>query len=222
MKRTAGILMAALLMPGAAQAAFEGRWALKGVGTASCQQYVDARKNADAAYYQFGGWINGYFSAFNQFTDETYDIAPWQGTELLAGLVEGYCQKNPKQPFATSVIAVVKLLMPQRLVVDTQRVAVEPGRSMYKEVVQRLQYKLDRLGFADVPQNGVLDKATRAAILQYQQQKDLEQSGLPDQQTLFRLFIYDPDNPVKKPPPSLPAARLESKPEEPSLDPSAR
>ena len=45
----------------------KGNFAVKGIGTLSCEKFVNAKDTKDSAYMHFGGWIEGYISASNKF-----------------------------------------------------------------------------------------------------------------------------------------------------------
>ena len=102
MTRTAlaGLAVAAavLTVPAAARDA-GGAYAIKGTGQQACADYVQAYAAAErtegASLLLYRGWLEGYLTGFNHFQDETYDLAPWQTTELMLAMLAKHCAGAP-------------------------------------------------------------------------------------------------------------------------------
>ena len=127
-------------------------FAVKGAGLASCSDYIEARRKNTPAFYQFGGWINGYLTALNQTSPETYDLAPWQSSDLLAGVILRNCRENPQQRFVNTVAAMVASLQAQRLLIKSPLVEAHAGETrirIYRAVLRRTQEKLAESGLYD-------------------------------------------------------------------------
>jgi len=184
--------LALALSPNLSDAASpDGKYAAKEAGLESCERYVEERANASDVSHLFVGWLAGYLSAYNRLTPDTVDIAPWQSVELMANLLEGYCQERPEIPFAHAVDALIAGLMPTRLRVPSDRVEVRSGEHalfIYEHVLARAQQALAERGFYDGPVKGVFDDATEKAFDEFQKINGIVQTGLPDQATLFQLF----------------------------------
>lgn len=189
------IALAALLVAGSVHASDEeGRAAVKGAGAASCADFVKERKAESRLYYMFGGWINGYVTAYNQTTADTFDIVPWQSTDLLAGMLDGHCKKNPDQPFIYAVNAMLQSLKGQRLTEKSEVVEVSSGDhsvAIYEAMLRRVQSRLAERDHYNGSVDGVFGPKTAAAIRAYQQAQQLPQTGVPDQKTLVVLMLLD-------------------------------
>jgi len=86
-----------VLLPLTAHAAdLQSRYAVKGAGRANCSLYVKAADEQSKLYPQFVGWLEGYFSAINQFTPDTYDIAPFVDLNVLVNLIWVTAGRIPK------------------------------------------------------------------------------------------------------------------------------
>ena len=180
-----------LLLPArfAPAADADGNFAIKGAGRATCQRYLDERKTRSANYRLFGGWINGYLTAYNQLTDQTFDVAPWEATDTLAAALANFCRQNPEQLFFVGVTRMARALSEARLTENSLMVRTRVGENyVYQEILKRAQRKLKELGHYDGPVDGQFGDATRAAFEAYQTEQSLEASGLPDQFTLLKLF----------------------------------
>ena len=71
-----------------------GRFAVRNAGMATCQQFLDEKAAMSPKFNLYMGWIDGYISAANQFSKETFDFIPWGNSPFLATLVENYCKKK--------------------------------------------------------------------------------------------------------------------------------
>lgn len=187
-----GAILLTLTLVGSAQAADSaGKFAVKGAGITRCNQYLKQVDEKKPEFYAYAGWIEGYLSGVNAYQKETFDIAPWQNTKLLALMLAAHCRKNPDESFAIAVRRMTEALFPQRLREQSELLVARSGDKgirLYRGVVERIQLALaDRGLYAGQP-NGDYDKATREAVLAFQEKEKLEGSGLPDAATLLRLF----------------------------------
>lgn len=179
----------------AAAADREGVFAVEGVGQTACREYVQARQAKSSKYYNYGGWIEGYLSAYNQVSEDTYDITPFEGIDLIAALVNGFCQANPDAPFFQAIASMVRELRVHRLKERSEPITVEAdGKSvkLYTIVLERAQRALKEAGFYDGAIDGAYGPNTRQALEAFQADRGIEQSGLPDQVTLLRLLRSPP------------------------------
>jgi hypothetical protein len=169
----------------------DGRSAVKGVGRAPCSEFVKVRENRAQEYMLFGGWIDGYMTGFNQFAPETYDMAPWESTELLAALLENHCRQNPEESFGRAVVAMHMALREDRLQSFSEMQVLGEGDQrvgVYKETLRQAQSKLKQEGVYSGAPDGIYGPGTKAAFEAYQRKNSLQVTGLPDQPTLLKLF----------------------------------
>lgn len=187
----------ALGWPTAAAAAdAEGRFALKGGGAAPCSAFLRARQEPGVERHLFEGFVDGYITAANQLTPDTFDLVPWQSTALLIEFLGQYCERNPATSFGVAVSRLLAALAPERLRATSRVVGAEAGGSVtpiYEAVLRRAQEALRRRGHAIPPaSDGVFDAATRAAVQRFQRDSRVEATGLLDQRTLFLLLSPPP------------------------------
>lgn len=167
------------------------RFALRGAGLASCEQFLKAMQERQENVLVAGGWIEGYVTAVNKFTADTFDIAPWQSTQALLGLVTRNCERNPQAGFFQVVDSMIKYLMPARLTAQSERVLVESGDTkfyIYRSTMKNVQEKLISLGHLKGGADGQYGPQTKTALEAYQTAQQLEATGVPDQNTLFKLL----------------------------------
>lgn len=186
------LILAALTFSNPIQAADEAEnFAVKGAGLARCNDYIEARRSNAPAFYQFGGWINGYLTALNQLKPETYDLAPWQSSDLLAGVILRNCRENPENRFINTVAAMVDSLNAQRILTKSPFVEAHAGETrirIYQELLRRTQEKLAESGLYQGEPTGLFDQETEDGLRAYQKAGRLIETGLPDQATLLAMF----------------------------------
>ncbi len=192
MKKTA-IALLMCTTPFIAQGADKnGHFAIKGAGTATCERYLEERGKRSEAYYLIAGWLNGYITAANQFSDETYDLVAWQNSKLLNALLETHCKANPKQQIHVAVRAMTEGLRAERLRERSMLVKAKANEEevlLYHETMRRIQTKLANLGFYKGGADGQFGPGTRKALEAFQNKHKLKVTGLPDQTTIYMLLI---------------------------------
>jgi hypothetical protein len=72
-----------------------GLFAIRGAGLLTCHTFVQEREAASDAYVMIGGWLDGYVTAINELSLETFDVTPYESTELLTILINRHCKDNP-------------------------------------------------------------------------------------------------------------------------------
>jgi hypothetical protein len=169
-----------------------GNFAVKGVGQASCQDFINAsrarRQEAGAMLH----WLAGYLAAANQYEADTYDLLSWQNDAYLAQALAGYCIANPKTPFAGAAVQLVRSLRATRLRTSTPlRTIAVPGQAAIRipgEVVRRAKAELRARKFFAGAIDDQVDPAFLQALGQFQAANRLPATSLPDQRTLFALL----------------------------------
>jgi hypothetical protein len=173
----------------------EGQFAIQGRGADRCGAFVDAREARGPELLRYMDWTAGYITAFNQLDDGTVDIVPWQGMDLLATFLAQHCQAHPELSFARAVSEMTKALYGQRLREESAIVSIRTdGGSLpvYDTVVRRMQVALNSLGYYSAEANGKFDEPTRSAIRKFQASEKIKETSLPDQETLYLLFLKAP------------------------------
>lgn len=186
------LALATVAAAGVAGAADEqGNFAIKGAGTATCEQYLSSRDQRSQDFYVYAGWIDGYLTATNRYREGVYDISPWATAQVLTAVVARQCEQNPDTPFHVVVQGLVRELAPQRLEARSELVrfeAEDQGVLIYQEILRRVQAALQRAGHYGAAVDGVPGPQTRAALRRYQRAQGLDVTGLPDQRTLLELL----------------------------------
>jgi len=193
-KYAAALLLGGSLASLAFGADTDGNYAIKGAGNTTCKDFLAARSERGQRYFLYGGWIEGFLSAANLYEQETFDIVPWQNTDVLASALATHCKGRERTPFHIAVSRVMQSQFPDRLKSRSSIVGMESGGqavALYAEVLLRVQEKLKGLGHYAAEPSGVDDSATRAALRSFQVAKGIKATGLPDQVTLIYLLTGD-------------------------------
>ena len=168
-----------------------GHFALRGVGLATCEQFLQAAEERQENVLLAGGWLEGYITAINQLMPETFDIAPWQNTDTILALVKHNCERNQDQRFFAVVTAMVEFLAENRLREQTDRVLAEADGQrvmLYASIMKDVQQTLINKGHLQGAADGQYGAKTRAALQEFQEKENIQVTGLPDQMTLWRLL----------------------------------
>jgi hypothetical protein len=56
----------------------EGRFMVKGAGTATCAQFLAAKEARNSEWVSVAGSLDGYLTHVNQRESTTFDVAPWR------------------------------------------------------------------------------------------------------------------------------------------------
>lgn len=165
-------------------------FAVKGVGITSCSQFVKSAQSKDDLYYVYGGWLEGYITAFNSRMPETFDLAPWQSTKLLIKAVESVCIKNPSLQYHQVMAELIGNLSRQRIAEGGDYVSFDPeGKYVFQaEMVSRIKSALTSKDLFNGVINSEVNDAVRESIKAFQNQQGRAATGMPDQATLFLLF----------------------------------
>lgn len=193
MKRGLAVAVAlGVLAQPAAAADPRGLFAVKGVGVATCAEFDRALAQRTPQLGQMLSWIAGYLSAANRYEPATFDLISWQEEVYVLASMRGYCAKNPRAPLAQMTRAMVRSLGPTRIArSNAMQTIAAGGRSLklYGDVVIRAKTRLARLGLYAGPRDATAGAAFLTAIAAYQRRERLPITGLPDQETLYRLLL---------------------------------
>jgi len=191
------IIVAAILAPVAANAAdAENRFAIKGPGAAPCSKFVELYDAKSNDMLLFAGWTTGYLTALNQTTPKTFDLAPWQSTEVLLFILRDLCSRAPDEKFYRVVSGMAQMLAEDKLTVLSSPVEMKSGEQtvvLPRDVVKQVQQRLKALKFYSGGVDGAYGPGTRTAIEAFQKQQQIDATGIPDQQTLVRLMYQKPE-----------------------------
>ncbi|MDP2180041.1 peptidoglycan-binding domain-containing protein [Methylicorpusculum sp.] len=192
MQFTATLLMTYVCLSASVNAADEqGRFMVKGGGRIGCEHYLTALETKGPEFISLAGWIEGFITYANQQEQDTFDLVPWQSTELLMSAVANHCRQNPEKSFHQSAYHVLQGVKTGRLKSKSEPVnatVADQSVVLYADIVRRLQQKLKLRGLLTGDPTGIYDKETIDAVREFQRVKKLPETGLPDQMTLAHLF----------------------------------
>ncbi|MEM7078976.1 MAG: peptidoglycan-binding domain-containing protein [Pseudomonadota bacterium] len=169
-----------------------GQYSVRGAGLLSCETYLQERAADSPAHKMIGGWIDGYLSATNAHRDDTYDITSFQSTELIGRILQRHCAEHPHHRLFSVLKSMVAQLHEQRVVDASpqQMIVVDDRRTqLYNDTILRMQMVLAERGLIKYAQiSGRFDEQTSAALARFQEERNFQPTGFPDQATLWMLF----------------------------------
>ena len=169
-----------------------GEFAIKDAGKADCRAFIAAKAKGGEEYGRFSGWLMGYISAYNQVMPNTFDIAPWQEMDLLMALMQNFCDKNGQAKYLPAAAGLIAIIKPMRLEEKSEPVNARHNGvtvQIYRDVMKRLQTRLQEQGFYNSGIDGYYGPGTRRGITAFQRQEGVPVTGLPDQVTLYRALM---------------------------------
>lgn len=180
---------------GAPAADVNGEFALEGAGKASCARYLKALEEDSTDVLLFGGWMHGYLSAINRYESGTYDIATWPSQQQQLQFLANVCRGKPQARFFEAVALMADQLSGERLaekepLVNVGQLSDGSMLSLYPSTLERVRARLNELspGSFTEPLSRDWDDALQSALKSYQVSLQIEETGLPDPETLLRLF----------------------------------
>ena len=168
-----------------------GLFAIRGAGLLTCLTYVQEREAASDAYLMIGGWLDGYVTAINELSLETFDVTPYVSTELLTVLINRHCKDNATDILYAVTNTLLAKLFDERLKSSSAYVDVRVGikqMRLYTDTIERIQTSLAAKGLLDIEATGQWNLATQNALARFQESIGMNGSGFPDQATLWSLL----------------------------------
>jgi len=192
MRFVSSVLAVVLLSAGAASAADDdGAFYSRGVGSRSCQQYLDDGRQQSELFPFYRSWLNGYLTAYNAHVPETFDIAPNATVEGLAETMARICQQNTERPFWAAAVILTRALHENRVTAKPQVVSMSAGEqsmSLDRESLRQVQAALKARGYKVGVVDGLYGRNTRLALEAFQGDAQLAVTGLPDPATRAKLL----------------------------------
>ncbi|QCI78903.1 peptidoglycan-binding protein [Hankyongella ginsenosidimutans] len=130
----------------------------------------------------FAGWMEGMLSGINVYQADTFDMVPWQSTDLLALAAAEACKRDPKASFHTAVLSVSRSLYNGRLRERSDRVVLGKAPqqvALYAAVIAQAQARLVALKLLKEKPTGKMSSATTAALKAFQKSKSCRKPGCP-------------------------------------------
>jgi|GEM_PF-575721 len=188
-----GVVTLALVFVGPVHARDKnGTFAVKGIGNETCAALLQAFKEKKPGVEAYINWLEGYLTGLNDATPQTYDTAPWQSPVILFELSARYCDQNKEARLIQAAKAVEQVLRPFRLAQRSPVVEIKVGDRImrhYQDTIRRAQELLIKAGLMTGKADGTWGPKTQQAFEAYQERSGLKKTGLPDQETLFKLFF---------------------------------
>lgn len=160
-----------------------GGFVVKGVGAQACSEFVDAARQGTRELSQYLGFVNGYTSAYNEITQDTFDVWRWQTTDTVLLLLLQRCQRQPELNFGAAVATLTRYFDDNKIEANTPVVRLgtpERGFFVYEPVYADIIAALEREGYQT--------SDPYAALMQYKKDNKLTDTKNLHQMLLLRLL----------------------------------
>lgn len=102
MKHVFTVILLLLVFTASQAKDLQEEYAVFGVGGKTCKVFNRAIKLGGKPYKQYEAWLFGYFSAYNQYTPNTYNILGAKRLDQILAWLNDYCKKHPQEFFVTA------------------------------------------------------------------------------------------------------------------------
>ena len=164
--------------------------AVEGPGGQPCRALTTAQSDSPETFGAYGVFISGFLMAANAYEEDTFDLTPWQTPDVMLAQVARFCAANPDQPIGGAIAAYLQYLRPDRLQEPSEVVEATNGQEtvrLYAAVVDRIRERLEADGRLEAGGTG-FDGAVSEALLAFQRERGLAETGVPDPATLIALL----------------------------------
>ena len=188
----ARLFLALLCLPLAATAADDkGQYAIRGASLITCGVFSQEHAARGDLSKIVASWVDGYVTAINQTTPDTYELLSFESTELIMQVVDRHCRLHPNDRVFAVVNKLFEQIRDDRLSTKSDKITIEKdGREArhYVALIERVQRKLRTAGHYRGKIDGQFGPGMSSAIAAYQKSVGFEPTGFPDQATLWRLL----------------------------------
>lgn len=172
----------------------EGTYSIRGIGALECQSFVDAAEIGEEQAEGYVRWLEGYFTGMNFHMEETYDISPFVATSDVAVLVLNQCNQEPDESIEAVTARIADALYNDREQIRSETSNIEyKGNSVNirQNTLRRIQERLSAGGYYSEEPDGLYGPDTRAALISYQRDNGIPETGIPDRATVLRIIATE-------------------------------
>lgn len=188
----ASMACAGIALCGPARAADStGNFAVRGLGSSACAQFVAAVEGNTPELRNYIAWLEGAVTANNRLLPGVFDVVPFSASGALAAVVVRRCRAQPTQIFDAALRATLDELQRLRVTTNSPWVEMTVGDNrvtLRAETLASVQTRLAALGLHATPPDGRFSVATREALKRFQLMRRLPVTELPDPDTLLALL----------------------------------
>lgn len=169
-----------------------GNYAVRGLGTTTCNNYATAVDGNTADLRSYVSWLEGALTVSNRLTPGVFDTVPFNAPGAVAALVLRQCRQQPNMLFDAAVRTTIESLQRARVTTASPWVEMTVGSNrvtLRAETLAAVQSRLVQLGLLTTPPDGRFSMATREALKRFQQIRRLPQTELPDPDTVVALLV---------------------------------
>lgn len=169
----------------------DGNYAVRGLGSDPCSQFVRSVDEKDGRVEQYLSWTLGYLTARSRFTKNAFDTLPIVDANSVGGLVYNVCTSNPNATIENAAIGLIDFMDPLKVGSASEIVRLTAGDQstvLRRETLDRVLDRIQSLGIAVKSEEGDgIDLA--ASLAKFQEDEGLSVTRIPDLETLIVLFL---------------------------------
>jgi peptidoglycan hydrolase-like protein with peptidoglycan-binding domain len=169
-----------------------GNYAVRGLGTTTCNQFSTAVDGNTGDLRPYVSWLEGAVTTANRLTPGVFDTVPFNAPGAVAALVLRQCRQQPNMLFDAAVRTTMESLQRARVTTNSPWIEMTVGSNrvtLRAETLAAVQSRLGQLGLLATPPDGRFSMATREALKRFQQIRRLPLTELPDPDTVVALLI---------------------------------
>jgi hypothetical protein len=160
-----------------------GGFVVKGVGAKSCSAFVEVAARGSRELSQYLGYVNGYTSAYNEISEDTFDVWRWQTTDTVLLLLLQRCQREPGLSFGAALATLTRYLDGSKIGAKVGVVRVgtpDEGFFVYEPVYADILAALEGEGYQTTNPH--------TALMQYKKDQNVADTKNLYQMLLLRLL----------------------------------
>lgn len=163
----------------------DGQYAVRGVGSTTCNAFLQQVSDEGELPLRYVAWVSGYLSALNRLESSTFDVSYIHENDDILALAGRLCASEEELLLETALARLVTFMSNSRLTRESDLVRLQSGENqavVRRETYDRFLGVLVEQGFLQTAKE--FDEDVRDAIMAFQTEKGLQETGLPDTNTL--------------------------------------
>jgi len=188
------VLLVLVLAAPVRAADFEGRFAVRDVGSLTCGQVTrgiveSSDQELQRFVAQLTSWLGGYLTRANRQTDGVFDIVPIAADRDVLTVAVNRCAAFPEGTnFEAAVASVVAILQPLAVDEASPVESLTGSIALRRSVLLEVNRRLVALGFFEEEGDEPFGSAARVAIRAFREASGMPLSGELDVDTLLLIL----------------------------------
>jgi len=170
----------------------QGNYAVLGAGSFACERFIaSAESQSSQEINQFMSWMQGYLTALNRERDGIFSVSPFVSASDTAAMLLNVCRQQPELRLENALRELADFLAGYRIEQASEVAQIASGDAtvaVRASVLGDVRQRLAALGHDVGDGDALFDDQLQQALREFQREQGLTESGVPDADTLLRLF----------------------------------